>query len=175
MAGKNLLLYHLLRILTPDELNDLTSTSKGRNLVSLTKMLTKDIEQERDNVDERAKILPFKKAEEPVTENESESNDALALKIECGEKCIGILDDHIKRITVLDRQYSRNCPVSQEASSFIINEKSRFKENYNKIKSKEVLSLYKKNASIDIDREKSSHEDVSKSSNIGVLVNKKQA
>lgn len=173
MAGKNVLLYHLLRILTPDELNELTTTSKGRNLVSLTKMLSQDID-EQEHHHEGAKVLPFKK-KESSEEKEVKKSETLALVIECGEKCRVILDDHVKRITVLNRDYSKNCPVSQETSSFIISEKVRFKENYNKIKSKEVLSLYEKNAAFDIEREKSHKEDLSSSSNIGVLVNKKQA
>ncbi len=172
MVGKNLLLGHLLRILTPDELNELTTTSKGRNLVSLTKMLTSDLDDEKSG----AKILPFKRKEESEESHESEdAGEALAITIECGAKCKSILDDHVKRITILDRAYSKNCPVNQETSSFIISEKTRFKENYNKIKSKEVLSLYEKNASFDIQREKNQKEDISSSSNVGVLVNKKQA
>lgn len=177
MKGKNPLLYHLLRILTPDELNELTTTSKGRNLVSLTKMLTKDISDEDPNddleEDHEAKILPFKSKESDEVETINE--DGMAFHVECGERCMVILDDHIKRITVLNRNYSKNCPVTQETSSFIISEKDRFKDNYNRIKSKEVLSLYKKNADIDINREKSSKEDLQSSSNVGVLVNKKQA
>lgn len=170
MVGKNPLLGHLLRILTPDELNELTTTSKGRNLVSLTKMLSSDLDEEKSG----AKILPFKKKE--VEEDlDEEERETLAISIECGVNCKSILDDHVKRITVLNRDYSKNCPVSQETSSFIISEKSRFKDNYNKIKSKEVLSLYEKNASIDIQREKSQKEDLASSSNIGILVNKKQA
>ena len=174
MVGKNPLLGHLLRILTPDELNELTTTSKGRNLVSLTKMLSSDLDEEESG----AKILPFKKKEDEQEESSSEevkSERLLALNIECGTKCKIILDDHVKRITVLNRDYSKNCPVSQETSSFIISEKSRFKDNYNKIKSKEVLSLYEKNASLDIQREKTNKEESSSSSNIGVLINKKQA
>lgn len=174
MVNKNVLLYHLVRILTPDELNELTSTSKGRNLVSLTDLLSKDLEDEKAPI-EGAKILPFKrKGEESVTEK---SSDILALDIKCGEKCLLIIDDYVKRITVLNKRFSKNCPVSQETSSFIISEKTRFKDNYNRIKSKEILSLYQKNASIDIEREKSSKsEDQSASSSIlGILVNKKQA
>ncbi|MBK23904.1 MAG: hypothetical protein CME70_07865 [Halobacteriovorax sp.] len=171
MVGKNLLLGQLLRILTPDELNELTTTSKGRNLVSLTKMLSSDLDEETGG----AKILPFKKKEVEEDGSKEEERESLAIDIECGPNCKSILDDHVKRITVLNRDYSKNCPVSQETSSFIISEKSRFKENYNKIKSKEVLSLYEKNASIDIQREKNQKEDLSNSSNIGILVNKKQA
>lgn len=175
MAGKHVLFYHLLRILTPDELNELTTTSKGRNLVSLTKMLSQDIDEEKNLDDEGAKILPFKVEVESDPQGLDKSVDEAAFQIVCGENCKTILDDHVKRITILDKQYSRNCPVSQEATTFIINEKTRFKDNYNKIKSKEVLSLYKKNASFDMEREKVNNEDMSKSANLGVLVNKKQA
>ena len=176
MAGKNVLLYHLLRILTPDELNELTTTSKGRNLVSLTKMLSKDLESDKHQAeeDEGAKVLPFK-GKESDEEIVPERSEVLAFDIACGEKCLVILDDHVKRITVLNKNYSKNCPVGQETSSFIISEKTRFKDNYNRIKSKEILSLYKKNANLDIEREKSDGQDASGSSNIGVLVNKKQA
>jgi hypothetical protein len=174
MVNKNVLLYHLVRILTPDELNELTSTSKGRNLVSLTKMLSNDLDEEKAP-SEGAKILPFKKKEEEEPEKEK-SASLLAVDIKCGEKCLTIIDDYVKRITVLNKRFSKNCPVSQETSSFIISEKTRFKDNYNKIKSKEILSLYQKNASVDIEREKSSKkEDQTQSSILGVLINKKQA
>lgn len=174
MVNKNVLLYHLVRILTPDELNELTSTSKGRNLVSLTKLLSNDLEEEKSSP-EGAKILPFKRKDEEETESEERNADVLAVDIKCGEKCLTIIDDYVKRITVLNKRFSKNCPVSQETSSFIISEKSRFKENYNKIKSKEVLSLYQKNASVDIEREKSSKNEEKSSSILGVLINKKQA
>ena len=173
MVNKNVLLYHLVRILTPDELNELTSTSKGRNLVSLTKLLSQDLEDEKAST-AGAKILPFKKKEGGA--GTKKSSDILAVDIKCGEKCLTIIDDYVKRITVLNKRFSKNCPVSQETSSFIISEKTRFKDNYNKIKSKEILSLYQKNASVDIEREKSSKsEDQSSSSILGILVNKKQA
>lgn len=175
MVNKNVLLYHLVRILTPDELNELTSTSKGRNLVSLTKLLSNDLDEENAPT-EGAKVLPFKKkVEEEIPEK---SSDFLAIDIKCGEKCLTILDDYVKRITVLNKKFSKNCPVNQETSSFIISEKTRFKDNYNKIKSKEILSLYQKNASVDIEREKSTkRDDQSKASSsiLGVLINKKQA
>jgi len=172
MASKNVLLYHLIRVLTPEELNDLTTTSNGRNLVSLTKMLTEDIEEDRKK--EEAKVLLFRKREEKQGDPGKEPQ-ALALAIECGVKCSTILDDHVKRITVLDRNYSKNCPVNQETSTFIINEKDRFKNNYSKSKSKEILSLYKKSASLDIEREKSRLSDSKQSSLVGILINKKQA
>ncbi|MFT6068664.1 MAG: hypothetical protein ACJAT2_003318 [Bacteriovoracaceae bacterium] len=137
-------------------------------------MLSNDLDEEKAP-SEGAKILPFKKKEEEEPEKEK-SASLLAVDIKCGEKCLTIIDDYVKRITVLNKRFSKNCPVSQETSSFIISEKTRFKDNYNKIKSKEILSLYQKNASVDIEREKSSKkEDQTQSSILGVLINKKQA
>lgn len=173
MLNKNILLFHLIRVLTPEELSELTTTSKGRSLISLTKILIDDIDAATKA--ESAKVLPFRRKEALPSGETKTSGGKLPVIIECGSKCKTVLDDHIKRVAILNKDYSKNCPIVQETSNFIISEKDRFKSNYVKSKSAEILSLYKKNASVDIEREKACNEDLSKSSNLGVLINKKQA
>ncbi|MFG1515900.1 hypothetical protein ABMA71_14890, partial [Halobacteriovorax sp. ZH3_bin.1] len=60
-----------------------------------------------------------------------------------------------------------------ETSTFILNEKEKFKTVYTRLKSREVLDLYAKNSVVDLEQERKNRRDLSKNSSTGVLVNKK--
>ena len=73
MGAPNLLLADIFRILTPEELNELTSSSEGDSRISLTEFLVKKVDGvEMDFGDEEnmAKILPFIRKEGTGEETE---------------------------------------------------------------------------------------------------------
>ena len=63
----------------------------------------------------------------------------------------------------------------QDSSSFILSEKRRFEQSSAKMRGKEVLKMYKQSAAVDLATERSLKEDLSKSSQVGILVDRKQA
>ncbi len=63
---------------------------------------------------------------------------------------------------------------SKGTSLFILEEKRRLEKSQYKLKSKEVLNLYKKSSELNISEERATRDDLSKSNKVGVLVNKRQ-
>ncbi len=59
-------------------------------------------------------------------------------------------------------------------SSFIFKEKKRAEKVQRKIKGKEIIELYQKSSKVNVKQERALKEDLSKSYQIGVLINKRQ-
>ncbi len=161
------LLTDILRILTPEEIAELTNASSGssrRGLTELMDMYEDDVlPQSLDG--EGAKILPFGKAQEgELDERVYES---------AGREVVEYINHfyHKKQFAETAINKKGDAVVT---SLFILNEKERFKYVQAKLKKKEVMGLYMKNANVDIEQEKILKDDLSKSSRAGVLINKKQ-
>lgn len=163
------LLGEVLRIITPEEISELTASSSGSNRIELTDMLDQFEKGETFNFgdnEEGAKILPFNRNIEPETVEKPEPCLAGAAVCE-------YIQHYVDKSKIGDtsRDSSGN---TVETSIFILKEKERFKYVQSKLKQKEVMGLYMKNAGVDIEQEKTLKDDLSKSSRTGVLVNKKQ-
>ena len=133
-----------MRVLTPEEIDLLTTIDTGKQKISLTKVLLNKI----NGIDE-------------VYENGfltlQEKSDSLKKKTK-EEKDKTLTNDKIKK----------------KPSSSLTNEIDKTKENYQKIKQKEMLNHYKKNSLIDIAKE-GNQKDLKESANEGLLINKKQS
>ena len=171
MAAQNIILTNILRLLTPEEINELTTRSEGVNRFNLTEMLDQDMSEglifeENENGD-GAKILPFKK--------EIDEDDVIDKEVAfiAGEKVSEYMQHYFIKNS-LGNTATDSSGNTLDTSVFILNEKKRFQYSQAKLKEKEVIGLYKKNASVDIEQEKSIKDDMSKSTKYGVLINKKQ-
>ena len=165
------LMMNLLRILTPEEINELTTTSEGNKRVPLTQLMfhkmgmqtTEEIESSS-----LAKILPFTYPEEENSEEEIKMSD---------ETEEVVITETSEEITIQDstknEEHYNNGKLP--TSVFILHEKKRLEASVHKMRSKELLKNYKKNASLDIEQEKNLRDDMKKSSRSGVLINKKHA
>lgn len=152
MGAHKILFMDLLRIITPEEINELTTKHEGEIRFSLTEMLEAQLagrvfdpqQGERPPAD----ILPFPAA----TSDQKPSEDvAEASAAEEG----------------LDLE-------KENTSCFILSEKKRFEKNQKILKAREVLQLYSKEASVNVDfRKKSKNDDLRKSGDVGLLVDKK--
>lgn len=185
MIARNLFA-DILRILTPDELSVLTTVSEGEQLFSLTEMMEREFViprlRQKSTSDNKAKILPFTKGAKTGEDRKVEAEALaknLAEEIKTGEH----KPDEVNDLKVAPTDEIFNDPdVSDEAleakvidlGDFIIKEKQRLKESQKKLKEQEVFGLYKKSASVDLEQEKLLKNDMSKSANGGILVNKKQ-
>ena len=59
-------------------------------------------------------------------------------------------------------------------SSFILIEKARLKKSQHVLKQKEIIDLYQKNSSVDVEQIKGSNTNLAQDRESGVLINKKQ-
>lgn len=169
MAAKNFLLSTILRVLTPEEISELTTTSVGDNRVVLTDIINQrlsGVEHDFGDSEKMAKILPFKKKGEEEVVVEAEP-------IKAGPVCSEYLDRFFKRQEMGDTAMDESGEMV-ETSSFIFNEKDRFAYSQAKLKQVEVLGLYKKNAAVDVEQVRALKDDMSKSAQSGVLIDKKQ-
>lgn len=161
MGAAKILFMDLMRIITPEEINELTTKHEGEIRYTLTEALLAGIEG-REFVMEtgRAKksesnILKF--PEKEGVENENLGHEKLA------EEAVESIE-----------QQSVECEVEKEnTSSFILAEKRRFEKNQKILKSKEVMDMYSKNASVNIRANRGSSDDLRKSSEVGILIDKK--
>tara|TARA_R100000656_G_scaffold107455_2_gene79607 strand:+ start:239 stop:730 length:492 start_codon:yes stop_codon:yes gene_type:complete len=160
----------LLRILTPEEINELTTTSEGNKRVPLTQLMYLKMGVETSSEVESAsvaKILPFTfpdkdddTAENSTADEALESPEVEALETEADEQA---------------QVDSSESDEKLQTSVFILVEKKRLENTVHKMRSKDLIKSYKKNASIDLEQEKGLREDMSQSSRSGVLINKKHA
>lgn len=170
MKAKSFLLTTILRVLTPEEISDLTTTSTGDRRVNLTDIINQRLDgvgHDFGDPERMAKILPFKKSEdeEEVVEEK--------VPTFCGLRAQEFIERFFIRRKLTDT--SVDSEGNQiETSSFIFNEKERFAYSQSKLKQREVLGLYRQNAAVDVDQVRALKDDLFQSAHTGVLVNKKQ-
>jgi hypothetical protein len=183
MAATNHLIMDLLRIITPEEVGEITTKHNGGKFQSLTDLVNERVQKniyrnfaqniEQDDEGEGAKILPFKLEdlnEEIESDEESlEVPDLNPAEINKGltELAKNMLDKKTK--AQIDEHAN-----DENMSSFILIEKARLKRSQETLKRKEVLELYQKNISVDVEQIRGQEDNLSQSSEAGVLVNKKQ-
>lgn len=165
------LIRNLLRILTPEEVSDLTTVGDASVREALTDLLVGHNQGHglSYGVGGMAKILPF-----PDVSNEQEEPLSIIEDIEIvtGPNVHQFINQFITKVQFeSSKVHAGGRPV--ETSTFILNEKERFKAVYTKMKSREVLDLYAKNSIVDLEQERKNRKDLSKNSSTGVLVNKK--
>jgi hypothetical protein len=185
---RKFLIMNLMRILTPEEINDLTTTYYGEKRVSLTALLDEDFlgispeeNSDTEEVEEnKAKILPFNKdAEVPVPQD----SPAEVIKgqhkvgqnvLKLFNKLYGISEDSFDGMRT--EQVDVKIEKSRKGTSlFILDQKEKLESSQKKLKTKEVMGTYAKVASMDIQTEKEHKDDLAWSSHSGLLVNKKQS
>ncbi|WP_372652635.1 hypothetical protein [Halobacteriovorax sp.] len=167
MSAKNFLLTSIFRVLTPEEISELTSSSAGENRSSLTDIISQRLDgvsHDFSDAEKMAKILPFKSKEK--------DEDEISVKTNSGGKAKECIDRFFERRKVKDTALNEDGELV-ETSSFIFKEKERFAYSQSKLKQIEVLSLYKKNAAVDVDQMRAMKDDFSQSVDSGVLINKK--
>jgi len=178
---------NLMRILTPEEINDLTTTYYGEKRVSLTALLDEDflgikVEEESSEESEdvgKAKILPFNQK----LENQEAAPEEEILKgqyrvgkqvLVLFNKLYGISADSFDGMKV-DQVDVKIEKGKKGTSLFILDQKEKLDSSQRKLKTKEVMGTYAKVASVDIQTEKEHKDDMSWSSHSGLLINKKQS
>lgn len=183
------LVKNLLRILTPEEIAELTTSSSERKKVSLSILMESDLsgenyidvmeshqdgDEDKDKSGlEEAKILAF---EEDSPEEET------PFVFQVGQRVHSLLEEYGKVFAELDKKVlgpkrfpkKKGYSGKKQTSELILEQKKKLHDSYSKIKSQEVLSLYQETNATEIQK-RSNDDDFSYSSKLGVLINKKQA
>lgn len=168
MSAKNFLLSSIFRVLTPEEISDLTSSSNGETRASLTDIINQRLDgvsHDFSDTEKMAKILPFN------SKGSSEAVEVVA-KQNAGKRVNEFINRFFERRKIKETAVNEN-GEAVETSSFIFNEKERFAYSQSKLKQVEVMSLYKKNAAVDVDQVRAMKDDFAQSAQSGVLINKK--
>jgi hypothetical protein len=178
VAYNSFLIMNLMRILTPEEINDLTTKYCGEKRVSLTSLMTGVEEVESEEEQSTAKILPFNHPEQNLTiDAESKTN------LNAGENVKGLISKlygikpNSMASLMLSSSRQEDIKISQKKSSsiFILEQKEKLVQNQRKLQGREVIKTYRKVSAVDLDIERGHQDDLSWSASHGLLVNKKQA
>jgi len=167
------LLTLLLGILSPQEINNLTITDESIVKDSSTSILELEVLGLEGDVGQ-AKILPFKQSSGPSVEVQDDCIDLLSDDDFHGHEDIIIEEGDKNDPQALFKKKKVRVEKKMDMTTFIIREKRKLQASQKKLKERQILESYKKNASIDIEEEKKLKEDLSKSSKLGVLINKRQ-
>lgn len=163
MAAQNVLMMNLMRILTPEEINELTTKHEGDSRVPLTSLLEQDIGV-RTGHQRPAKILPFS----------MRKKDRLMSGPECQDLLNSLPVEKLKKDDSEGEQRQFAPDEKGNTSYFILSEKERFKVNQKKLKGKEVMALYRQASLVDLNLERKNKDNLNRSTKSGVLVNKEQ-
>ncbi len=173
------LMMSLLRVLTPEEINELTTTSDSHNRVSLTQLMYHKMgvaTQQEIESSSLAKILPFTYKEAPVP---LEQPAALEPEVQTEPPLVEVKSEPLSKLAPpLAPTVQGEALVAEgrlATSVFILHEKRKIEASVQKLRSQELHASYKKNAALDIEQHKEARNDLRRSSLTGVLVDKKQA
>ena len=183
MSTQNFLIRKLLRLITPEEIGEIATKHNGGKFLTLTDLVKErvDLKIHRDfssttSIDDihddhnqpgEAKILPFSK---PKISNEEEAlstsevvslNTSAMASLEIQTEC-----EPLKVESVSHKE-------NENMSSFILIEKARLKRSQETLKKKEIIDLYQKNSTVDVEQIKNSNNNLTQEQDAGVLVNKK--
>jgi hypothetical protein len=161
MGAPKILFMDLLRIITPEEISELTTKHEGEIRHTLSEYLLAEVEG-RTFVMDSGKATDKKKGDNvlpfPGQEQALESSDEAPLEVQ-------------EAVEVVVEAEAVNLAVDT-TSSFILSEKKRFEKNQRHLKSIEVMNLYSQGAS-QTGRLKKKDTDLNHNIDVGALINKK--
>ena len=189
MEFKGQLVRKLLRILTPEEIADWTISSTGKKKVGLSLLLESNLNgedyneiMEKNQVDEDVSMSPKEIGEAKILPFDEEASEDESFTFQVGKRVHALLGQYGKVFLEMDKKVlgpkrfpkRKGTAKQQPTSSLIIEQKKKLHASYSKIKSMEVMSLYKDSIAAEINPNQE-EDDFSFSAREGVLVNKKQA
>ena len=184
MEFKGEILGHLLKIITPRVIAELSTASSGKTKKPLSQLmadyseLSYESESETPDDDSKAKILPFGEA--------STVDEQQNLTYQCGPRIFNLMQEFSKLCEEMEsnvlgpnRIPKKKMAHTDDSSDQLIEQKKKFENSYALLKSQEVLSLYKIVSKVNVIKEdkgsKRDDKDYLSDREKGILVNKKQA
>lgn len=192
MNAPKFMIMNILRIITPEEIGEITTKHNGGKFLSLTDLIDERLEKnifrdfsgsESGNLHE-AKILPFKRDEDRDVGGaasfvkESVADDTIFNSLPDEEAPIENLSALMEKengdLSHDEEEMSQDHQQDENMSSFILIEKERFKRSQQVLKKKEIMELYQQTAKVEVEQIKHTNQNLTSSALGGVLVNKKQ-
>ena len=182
-------MFRILRLLTPGEIEELTSSSSGGAQESLTSLMLSqmadfDAVEQIDEEASGAKILPFNmgagKKRKHVRDSIDEEMEGHAKRTEEAEsrrdEAIRLASEKSVQFSGSSVAFDEEAQVEEklDTSVFILAEQRKLKKAQEKLKVKEVIGLYQRNAAVSVEQEKKVNEDMSKSTYSGILINRRR-
>ncbi|MGB0455212.1 MAG: hypothetical protein ACPGJV_16005 [Bacteriovoracaceae bacterium] len=173
MSSDVLLLKDFLRVLTPAEINELTTMSDGENLAPLSELLNEKIE-EIAWVQTHEGGTTFKKKQ---TYRIGKSVCKLFRFLGASNTKTLLFDVKEQEGTVHEPEVleETNDGQGEEKGKHFLDVKDKLSQVQKKLKKVEVLSMYSQNASIDLNQLRKTKDDLGKTVHKGNLINKRQA
>lgn len=189
MNAPKFMMMNILRIITPEEIGEITTKHNGGKFLSLTDLIDERIEknilrnfqEDAAPVLHDAKILPFKKPSDEDNEGNEISSQDTDTKFDPNEdvteeavSLTAMLDEDHQSTTKEDEVTEKSHREDENMSSFILIEKERFKRSQQVLKKKEIMDLYQQTARVEVEQIKHANQNLASSGLDGVLINKKQ-
>jgi hypothetical protein len=156
MGARKILFMDMLRLITPEEINELVTKHEGEIRFALT-----------DALDARLKGLEFDTSKGVI---EAIDNVLALVKPEGSIAEETVCDWPRKKGEQGDIEFESD---KDTTSCFILAEKKRFEKNQRMLKSREIHKLYQAESAVNIDFNRKSSDDSKKSSEVGLLLDKK--
>lgn len=152
MGARKILFMDMLRLITPEEISELVTKHEGEIKFALTEAL-----------EAKLKGRDFDSAKGII-----EAEDNILAFIKPGEQAIEATVCEWPRVVGENFE-----PDKDTTSSFILAEKKRFEKNQRILKSREIHKLYQAESAVNIEFKRQSSGDLKKSSEVGLLLDKK--
>ena len=171
MSASKSLLLGVLRIITPEEISELTTSSKGSRRIPLNEVIENYFNGE--NIDSLFMVNEEDAEVIELDASSTEKSGAESFDNNCTRMLSTYLENPVKFRKELCDTLTDESGRTNDTSIFILNEKERFKKNQRKLKTQEVKSLYQDSKKVVVSKVKDA-DIINDSTNSGVLVNKKQ-
>lgn len=187
MNAPKFMMMNILRIITPEEIGEITTKHNGGKFLSLTDLIDERIEknilrnfqEDAAPVLHDAKILPFKKPGQESADLEASLSSDTDTKFDPNQE----MEQGPTSLTAMLNDEAESAETSEDEkdhredenmSSFILIEKERFKRSQQVLKKKEIMDLYQQTAKVEVEQIKHANQNLATSGLDGVLINKKQ-
>ena len=163
----------ILRILTPEEIGVLTTTTQNQKKIPLSDLL---------NAYFRGKETQTKEGESNPKEVPSKKKipkEEIAPIYSCSKKVSGILSEYALYCLEAEKNIfsskvrNKKKKRGKQLSHFILEEKKKLEEINFKSKRQEIIKLYRETSKVNIEQQRRTKNDLSKSDLSGVLVKKR--
>ena len=177
------LIRYILRLLTPEEINGLTTTTKRHKSVPLTEVMMAqlkgiplDLEKISQNFHNKTKEkkIETKVEEEETTKEEEKEKEIIVYP--CAKNVVAVLAEYVHHCKKAEKEIlgpnprKKRRPPKKQLSRFIIEEKKKLEELNLKSKRQEIIQLYQKTSKVNLEQQKRMKDDLSKSDLSGILV-----
>jgi hypothetical protein len=178
---KRNLFQDVFRILTPEEIGILTTVTESVHKQSLVDLLTEKCLAKKKTAEGESENKPASDEEKAKEVAEEVQKDKVeASSVEQVKEVENVKDEEVKEVSskrkkrIFEEEEEEVVEEMVDLTSFILDEQKKTKELEKKIKKNEIYKNYQDHSKASIGQQKVNKNDLGKSANIGILINKKR-